>query len=152
MNKIKFRYLPKVSKMGQIKKIKIRYRVVCQWWIIRKPAGNLRKLAAEVSGRFPAGFRQVSGRFSVNRQNQVIPALFELYMVKSTGITSDFFYLLETCRRFLDDPSLTDHTVCISWTRENIGVQKSECSFKSDLTSLCSLSVFLHNLPRPETY
>ena len=36
------------------------YRVVRQWWIIQnlqKPAENLGKPAAEVSGRFPAGFR-----------------------------------------------------------------------------------------------
>ena len=31
------------------------YRVVRQWWIIRKPSGNLRK-----PRKFPAGFRQVS--------------------------------------------------------------------------------------------
>ena len=34
-------------------KPKLKYRVVRQWWIIRKPAWNLRKPAAEVSGRFP---------------------------------------------------------------------------------------------------
>ena len=36
------------------------HRVVRQWWIIQnlqKPAENLGKPAAEVSGRFPAGFR-----------------------------------------------------------------------------------------------
>ena len=36
------------------------YRVVRQWWIIRKPAGNLRKLAVKVSGRFPNFFISTS--------------------------------------------------------------------------------------------
>ena len=75
--------------------------------------GNLRKPAAEVSGRFPAGFHKIDK----------ITGIFSCKTCHSrSGITSDFGFLLETCwkpprpvsggfRRFPDNPSLTNHKV-----------------------------------------
>ena len=39
------------------KKLHLKYRVVRQWWIIRKPPETCQKPPQQVSGRFPTGFQ-----------------------------------------------------------------------------------------------
>ena len=77
------------------------YCVVRQWWIIQKPAGNLRKPAAEVSGRFPNSLlvQFFIKNFFVNKK-----------VLKPAGNHGRF---PTGFQRFPDNPSLTDHTVCI---------------------------------------
>ena len=77
-------------------------------------SGNLRKPAAEVSGRFPAGFHKIdkiTGIFSYVRHVIVgleLPVILAFYWKPARNLqeTSKAGF-----RRFADNPSLTNHTV-----------------------------------------
>ena len=113
-------------KMKQvIKPFYLLYGVVCQWWIIRKPTGNLRKPAAAVSGRFLDFFinKKIDKKIYINKKSENLPKtcwkppqpVFGGFL-RFPEVFGGFWRFPEVSgdfRRFLDNASLKNHTTTI---------------------------------------